>query len=168
MRYHTILSQSLIPFLVGVLLVVFSRVLALLPLFLPDFQSELTLLSNLFLFALFPLFFALFLYAGMRAAEQGCDAVEAGLVGAFSYFAVNLVKLVLSAVLSFAALGGYLGSANVLDFENVFVSALLPQYAGAEAILLNSLCGFGLGLFGALVNFAVSGLGALLVLGRKK
>ncbi len=171
MRLTKILKHSLLFILLGLVPLFLLILIQIAPLVVyavsPDMGLiDVSLATNLFLFFNFPLYALLFLYAGIRSAQRGLDVVESGLVGAFSYVIISIVRIVITALISFLSVSGY-ADILLVDFESALIGILFPSFDPNQAIIVNSVCGVALTFFGALLNFSISGLGAIFRLERK-
>lgn len=165
MNIRKILGASLIFVGVGLILVILSMILQLVSILVTDSAGEIVELINIiYSFLQIPLFFALYLIAGMRAVKtHKLDVVEAGLVAAFSYLVVALINLFLSFMLNFLVVSGILpGSAGFISGEAVLTSALFGDTAGISGLGISSICGFAMIIMGAMINFVIGGIGGIM------
>jgi hypothetical protein len=165
-----ILMASFITIGVGVVLSILSIILQLLALTITDSIGQtLDLVNSIFLILLIPVFLVLFVWTGMRAARSfGFDAVGAGLVTAFSYFVIGLVERLLNILLAVIVVKGPFDAVGFGSTEMIIASSLFGGLIGLSGIALSTVCGFGMIVFGSMVNFVIGGFGAIFTLQRSR
>jgi hypothetical protein len=148
----------------GVVLVILSLILQILPLVIPESYSDIVLLISVgYQLLLIPVFLVLFFIAGVRGVKiHKLDAIGAGAISALSYFIVALIHLFFSTILNSLVLSGLIpGGAGYGSSEAVLATALFGDVAGAMGIGASLLCGVGSILIGSVINFVVGGFGGL-------
>lgn len=158
---------------IGIILVVISLILQLLSVVITDAArlEMVSLAGVVYAFLLYPLFFVLYFWAGMRAAKRyGMDAVGAGIVSAFSAAVVGIFQLVLISVMGVAVLakGTAAASGAFATPEFVVASAVFGDIVGYTGVGLSLICGVGMIIMSTLVNFVVGGFGALFTLRKAR
>jgi hypothetical protein len=120
---------------------------------------------------LFPIFFALYFYAGYRAVREfGMDGLQAGAVCAFSHLSCSLMHFVLNTLLIVVGIGtglvsGGLGGGLSQDgsLQDAVSGAMLGGAfaggGGAAAALFNVFCSAAIVPLGMILNFCI-GYGA--------
>lgn len=153
---------------VGIVLIIISLILQLLTIMTSgDAAKTISLVSNVYAFMLYPLMFALFLWAGIRAVRKyGFDAVGAGLVAALAHFITGLAQLCLGVLLSIIVLSRFSSSVGFATPESVVAAAIFEDMMGLKGVGLSAICGIGILMFGTCVNFVVGGFGGLIALSR--
>lgn len=161
-----ILGASLLIVAIGVALVVVSMILELLSLMTTGSTEEIiSLIGTAYAFLLIPIFFGLYFWGGMRAVRKfELDAVSAGGVSAFSHVVTGLIHLALGTLLNILVVSRVVGGMGFGSAEAALAAALFGDAAGAMGIGLSAVCGFGIIIFGAMMNFVVGGVGALFIL----
>ncbi|MFN7990702.1 MAG: hypothetical protein U0R44_00945 [Candidatus Micrarchaeia archaeon] len=155
---------------IGVVLVIIGMILQLLSIVVKDgngaiVETVLTVFSVLSI----PLFFLLYLWAGIRAAKRyNFDAVGAATVAALSYLVTAFIQLFLDIILSVVVVsrgvvGSGFGSAEAAVTASVFGSAV-----GLSGIGLSAVCGIGIIILGTMINFVIGGFGALFALRKSE
>jgi len=154
----------------GMMFVVASLVLQMLPLVLePEVGATISLLSTIYLFLLYPLFFVLYFWAGMRGAKRyGLDAINSGIVTAFSSFIVGAFELIAITIITAVVLAKGTGAVGFQTPEIVVTNVVFGDIMGYRGIGLSALCGLGLVLLNSAINFVIGGLGAILALSFAK
>ena len=155
---------------IGIMLIIISLILQLLSLMAgADSATTIDLISTVYAFLLYPILFALYLWAGVRAVRKyGFDAVGAGLVSAIAYFITGIAQLVLGIILSIIVLSRFAGGAGFATPESVLAGAIFEDVMCMKGVGLSAVCGIGILLFGTVVNFVVGGFGGVLALGRTR
>ena len=161
-----ILYASFITIGIGVVLVIISLILELLTFVITDSNSELVSLAYMiFLIILYPVFLGLFLWTGYRAAKSfSFDAVGAGGVSAFSYFVIGIVELVLQTILAAIIVTKPMGVGTFGSPQMALASSLFGGIVGMKGLALSAVCGIGILILGAMINFVLGGFGALFAL----
>jgi hypothetical protein len=122
-----------------------------------------------FSFLLYPVFFLLYLWSGMRAAKNyGFDIVGAGAVAAFSSFIVTFISIIINSLLGLIVLTKPIDNLAFGSFETAFSSILFSGISDFGGIGISTLCGIGIAFVGALINFVIGGIGGWLVLSRRR
>lgn len=165
---------SLLTIGIGVVLVIASLILQLLNLVITDSSGELAgltygeivgLLYMVYLIITYPAFLALYFWTGLRAAKSyGFDAVGAGGVTAFAYFATGVIGLVLNMVLAAIVVTKPIGVGGFGSPGMLIASSLFEGISGLKGVALSAVCGIGFLLVGSLINFVIGGFGALFAL----
>jgi hypothetical protein len=152
----------------GIALVVLSTILQLLSLAISDGNEELIdTIYSAYLLLLYPVFFGLYFWTGMRAVKRfGFDAVGAATVVTLSHVVVGLVKLVLNLLLAIIVVSRPFEGGGVGSTEAAVAASLFGGAVGLSGVGLSAVCGIGLLLIGASINFVVGGFGALYALRR--
>ncbi|MEW6748920.1 MAG: hypothetical protein AB1295_04400 [Candidatus Micrarchaeota archaeon] len=165
-----ILTASLLTIGIGIVLSILSMILQLLSTIITDDIGDILDITNgLYLLILFPLFFVLFFWTGIRAVKlYGFDVMEAGYITAFSYFMIGLVEMVLHILLAILLVRGPLDTVGFGSTEMVIASSIFGGLIGLSGVALSAVCGFGMLVFGSMVNFVVGGFGALFILNRRQ
>lgn len=159
-----VLKGSLIFIGIGIVLVILSMILQLLALLLSEDYGEILQLVVIgFALLQLPIFLAMYFYAGMRAVKvHGLDAVGAGLVAAVAYFVVALVNLFFDLLLNLLVISGVIpANAGFGSAGSVIAAQVFGDIAGMVGLGASAICGFGLLLTGALINFVIGGCGGL-------
>ena len=157
---------SLLTVGIGIVLVIISIILSLLSLVVTgDNNATVDLISIVFSLLMFPVFLVLFFWTGMRAAKNyGFDAVGAGAVGAASYFVIGVIELVLEMLLAVIVVSRPMSGAGLNTPEMALASSLFGGAIGLSGIALSAVCGIGILAVGVMINFVISGFGALFAL----
>lgn len=118
---------------------------------------------------LYPLFLALYLWCGIRAARKyGFEPVGAGLVTSFSYLIIAVVQLVLDIILTLIFVSSQTTSVGFGSVESAMAAFFFGPTADISGVGLSAVCGVGVILFGLIINFVVGGFGAILALRRAR
>ena len=165
-----ILRASLFIIAAGAALVVISMILELLALLVTgSLHDPLSLISRIYSFLMVPLFLALYFYAGFRTVRKyGLDAVSAGAVSAFSHIATGLIHLGLGTVLNILVLSRVISGLTFGSAEAALAAFFFGETTGAMGVGLPVICGIGMIIAGAIINFVIGGFGGLLALSRKR
>lgn len=163
LNFRSMLMSSLMVIGVGVVLVIVLMILGLLPLALdPDYAKIVRMIGSGYAFLMIPVFFALFFICGMRAVRKfKLDSVEAGAASAFSYIVIGAVHLVLGTILNIVVLSQVIEGTGFGSAETQLASAIFGELSGAAGIGISALCGLGIILIGAMINFVIGGFGGL-------
>lgn len=168
--FQKMLFASLLTIGIGVVLVIVSLILGLLSFAITDSNAALVdLVTTVYLLLLFPLFFVLFFWTGMRAVKNyGFDAVGAGVVAAFSYAIIDLVKILLEMLLAVVVVSRSMGSGGGFGSTEMTVTAsFFGDMMGLSGVALSAVCGLGILAIGSLINFVIGGFGALFALRKQ-
>jgi hypothetical protein len=159
---------SLLVIVIGIILTILSIIVQVLPVVLPEEYSDAyDLINTSYQILLYLIFFVLFLWCGMRAAKgYGFDVVGAGLVAAFSSFVISIIKIIVNAVLGLIVISRPIGNLEFSSLESV-VASVLFKTVGVSGISISAVCGIGLALIAAMINFVIGGLGGWLVLRKR-
>ena len=165
-----IMTASFLAIGIGIALSIFSLILQLLSRLISGDAGEIIgIITAAYLLLLFPVFLGLFFWTGMRAVKlYGFDLIGAGYITAFSYFVIGLVERVLDILISILLVRGPLDAIGFGSTEMVVASSIFGDLIGLGGVALSSVCGFGMLLFGSMVNFVVGGFGALFFLSRRR
>jgi hypothetical protein len=163
-----ILRASLLIMAIGAALVVISMILELVSLILSEPAKHIvSFISTIYAFLLIPAFVALYFWAGMRAVKKyNLDVVSAGFVASFSHVIVGLVNLALGTVLNILVMSRVVGGMGFGTAEATLAAFFFGEAAGAGGIFLSEICGIGMILAGAAINFVIGGLGGLFAFRR--
>ena len=155
---------------IGIVLSIFSIILELLSLILTeDIGNYVDIAYSLYLLLMFPVFLGLFLWTGLRAVKSfNFDVVGAGYITAFCFFTIGLVEQILHMILAIIVVKGPLDAVGFGSTEMVVASSIFGGLMGLSGVALSSVCGFGMLIFGSMVNFVVGGFGALFILNRQR
>jgi len=164
--FKRMLVASLMTIGIGVVLVILSMILQLLSLVITqEYGDVVDIVAIAYSLLLIPVFFAIFIVTGMRAAKNyGFDAVGAGAVSAFSFFVISFVQLVLGIILAAVIVTRPMGGSGFGTPEMALASTLFGGFVGLSGVALSAVCGVGIILLGSLINFVVGGFGALFAL----
>ena len=125
------------------------------------------LISTIYAFLLYPLLFALYLWAGVRAVRKyNFDAIGAGIVAAFSQFITGFIQIAIGVILSIVILSRFSTGSGFATPESVVAAALFSNVSGMQGVGLSAICGMGMLIFGTVVNFVVGGFGGLVALAK--
>ncbi|MCI0503837.1 hypothetical protein L0Y65_03940 [Candidatus Micrarchaeota archaeon] len=151
---------------IGAVLVIVYMIIQLLSLVITDSNNAIIDMVNIaYTILLVPVFFALFFWTGMRAAKNyQFDAVRAGAIAAASFFIIGTIELVLEMVLAAIVVTRPMGAGNIGSPALALASSFFGGAIGMSGIALSAVCGIGILLLGALINFVVGGFGALFAL----
>ncbi|NYZ74125.1 hypothetical protein H0O00_03205 [Candidatus Micrarchaeota archaeon] len=165
--FKKMILASLLVIGIGAVLVILSVVLRLISMVVtdPDITGILDIIVIAYTVLLFPVFLVIYFWAGMRAAgAYGFDAVGAGAVSAFSSLVVGVIQLVLNMLLTLVVVARPLESSGFGTLESSLAASLFGGMMGLKGVGLTAVCGAGVVLFGALINFVVGGFGGLFAL----
>jgi hypothetical protein len=162
------LLASLLIIGIGIILTILSVIIQALPIITPEDMSDtIDMASMAFQILLYPMFFLLYLWSGMRASNNyGFDIVGAGIVASFSSLVITMIKIVLNAVLAVIVVSRPIGNFGFGSMETVVASVLFDT-AGISGVGISAICGIGLALIGAMINFVVGGVGGWIALRKK-
>jgi len=166
----TVLKASLLITAIGVALAISAIILKLVATLVTGSEAAtVSLISTTYSFFLWPVFFILYLWAGMRATRKfRLDAVGAGATSAVSFMLISFTRLLLEIVLSLLFVSRVLGGTSYISDESVIAANIFGETATkGMGILLAALCGVGVILVGGLVNFVIGGLGSIIVQRRR-
>jgi hypothetical protein len=164
--FRKLLMASVLVMGIGTVLVIIQEILATLSLVMTDSNAAtVDLIGTAFSVLMVPVFFALYLWCGIRAAKKyGFDAVGAGWVCAFSYFVTSIVHLILNLILNLVIVSKAISGSGVGSAEAALAASLFGGIVGLSGVGLSAFCGLALIIFGTMTNFVVGGTGAILVL----
>ncbi|MFH1521086.1 MAG: hypothetical protein ABID61_05565 [Candidatus Micrarchaeota archaeon] len=167
--FKKLLLASLVIIGIGIVLTILSTILKVLPAVVPDdLDSTISFISMVFSLLLYPIFFLLYFWSGVRASKNyGFDLVGAGYVAAFSYFIVTIISIIVNTLLGLIVLAKPIGNFAFGSIETVFSSILFSEVSDFGGVGISALCGVGIAIIGALMNFVIGGVGGWLVLRRK-
>ena len=167
--YRKMMFASSLTMGIGVILVIISVILELLSLALGGSYGPIfEMLSSAFILIMFPVFLVLFFWTGMRSAKNyGLDAVQSGFSTAFAYLVIALVELVLEIALAAVVITRPLGGEGFGSTKMVIISSIFGGVVGLKGVALTGVCGLGMILIGALINFVIGGFGALFALRKR-
>ena len=160
-----VLASALI-IIIGIVLVILGTILQLLGVVITGSNSAtLELISMAYSVLMLPAFLLLFFWSGMRAARRyNFDAVGAAGVAAFSYVVIAIVQLVLNIILSVVFVSKGIAAPGVGSAEAALAASLFSGASGLNGIGLSAVCGVGVIITGAMINFVIGGAGALFAL----
>lgn len=164
--FKKVLKASVLIIAIGVALVISAIILKLVSTLITGSEAAtVSLISTAYSFLLWPVFFVLYLWAGMRATRKfRLDAVGAGATSAIAFMLVGFTRLLLEIVLSLLFVSRVLGGTSYISDESVLAATIFGETATkGMGILLAALCGVGAILIGGLVNFVIGGLGSIIV-----
>ncbi len=174
MDFKNVLRASLPLIGIGTVLVVISVALQVLSLVLSgprDIMVTLPLLgetsipdlvSSAFTYFLYPAFFVLYFWGGMRGVKKcRLDTLGSALSAALAYVVTGFLHLALGLVLNLLVINGILQAVRYGTVEGTLATALFGETAGAMGIVFSAVCGVGMLATGALMNFVVGGIGAM-------
>ncbi|MBU0533133.1 hypothetical protein KKB44_06590 [Candidatus Micrarchaeota archaeon] len=163
LNIKNILRSSLLIIIIGLVLVISSLILRLLPVVLTTLDVNLlSTISMTYSFILFAIFFLLYFWAGIRAVKSyRLDTVGAGLVSAFSFFVTGIFHLLLETVLGLLFASHVIAGTFVSGGATIATAVFGDAAIGGVGIGLASVCGLGILALGTLMNFAIGGFGAL-------
>ncbi len=164
--FRRFILASVLIMIVGIALVILGAILQLLSVVITDANAPLIqLASSIYDVAEIPLFLILFFWCGMRAARGfSFDAVGAAMVTAFSYIIIAAVQLLIDVVLSLIVVSKGIPTPGFGSAEATLAASLFSGASGISGIGLSAICGVGVIVLGALINFVVGGAGALFAL----
>jgi hypothetical protein len=172
MRYDVkkMLLASILIIGIGAVLVVISLILQLLSVMIGgDTGQTIDLISTVYAFLLYPVMLALYIWAGVRATRSyGFDAIGAGIVTAFSHLVIGVIQLVIGLLLSLVVMSKGPVGAGFATPESVVAAAVFEDVMGMKGVGLSAICGIGILVFGAVVNFVVGGVGSIIAQSRNK
>jgi len=157
---------SLLTIGIGAVLVIIYMIIQLLSLVITDSNNALIDLVNLvYTVLMVPVFFALFFWTGMRAAKNyGFDAVNAAAITSASFFIIGVIELILQMLLAVIVVSRPMGAGNLGSPALALASSFFGGAIGMSGIALSAVCGIGILLLGAMINFVIGGFGALFAL----
>ena len=168
--FGRLLRASVTTIGIGVVLSIITIILQLLSLTISDSIGDIIdLASSIDMALMIPVFFVLIFWTGMQAAKShGFDAVGAGSVAAFSFFVIGLIERLLNILLAIIVIKGPLDAVGFGSTEMIISSSIFGGLLGLSGVALSALCGFGMLIFGTLINFVVGGIGAIMYLGKQR
>ncbi len=120
------------------------------------------LVSTVFTYLLYPIFFVVYFWGGMRGVKRyRLDTVGSATSTAFAYVVTGGLHLALGVLLDLLVINGLIHTVRYSSIESTLATALFGESAGAMGVLLTGVCGIGLLITGALMNFVVGGVGAV-------
>jgi len=169
--FMKIAKASLLPIVVGLLLVGIYLVLQAVPIFVSDSSTVDTLstISMVYTYLMIPLYILVYFWAGMRAVKKfGLDAIGAGLTSAFAFLVTGLANVALGVLLNLIVLAQVIKDIDFRSPESVLAASILGDLEGRSGVAVTAICGVALIVVGALLNFVIGGLGGIKVLSRKR
>jgi hypothetical protein len=119
--------------------------------------------STAFTYLMYPLFFVMYFWGGLRGIKRyRLDTVGSATSTAFSYVVTGGLHLALGVLLNLLVINGIIDTVRYGSVEAALATALFGETGGAMGVLFAGLCGIGALLIGALMNFVVGGVGAIL------
>ena len=116
-----------------------------------------------FSYLMYPLFLLLYLWGGRRGVKRyRLDTIGSATSTALSYVVTGALHIALGLMLSLLVINGIIVTGSYGSVESTLATALFGETAGAMGIAMTGLCGAGVLAIGALVNFVVGGLGAII------
>lgn len=167
--FRKVMLASFLTIGIGIVLSILSMILQLLSVIITeDIGDYIDIAFTAYQLIMFPVFLGLFLWTGMRAVRgHGFDAVGAGYITAFTFFVIGLVERILQMFLAILVVKGPLDAVGFGSTEMVIASSIFGGLIGLSGVALSAVCGFGMLIFGSMVNFVVGGFGALFTLNRQ-
>lgn len=164
--YRRFILASALVIIIGIVLVILGMILQLLSVVMSQSDAAtVEMVSSVYSVVMIPVFLALFFWSGMRAAKRyGFDAVGGASVAAFSYVVIGLIQLVLNLILSVVVISKGIAAPGFGSAEAALVASLFSGASGLSGIGLSAVCGIGIIVTGAVINFVVGGAGALFAL----
>jgi hypothetical protein len=96
----------------------------------------------------------------MRSAKRyRSDLMECGVVAAFSHVVIGIVSLIINVLVGILALANVLNASGLKSNEAVVSGVMFGGVVGAMGVGLGVVCGIGLIILGALLNFMIGALG---------
>lgn len=166
-----IAKASLLPIVVGLLLVGIYLVLQAVPIFVSDSSivNILRTISMVYTYLMIPLYILVYFWAGMMAVKKfGLDSIGAGLTSAFAYLVTGLANLAFGVLLNLIVLAQVIPGIDFRSPESVLAASILGDLEGRSGVAVTAICGVALIAIGVLLNFVIGGLGGLFVLTRKR
>jgi len=160
---RNILGASMLPIIISVLLVIGYVVLEVVS-FVADqsLQGAISLLTSIYLYAMFPIYFVVFLWAGARSVRKyRLDAIGAGMVSAFSYFVAATFNLIVTSLIGLLVIKQYIDIPGFRSTESTLAASLIGDVAGTSGVGISFLCGAGMIFMGMLANFVIGSFGGL-------
>jgi hypothetical protein len=175
MDIKNVLRASLPLIGIGIILVIISVVLQLASLLLTgpkDIMVVLPLLgdtsvpdlaSTAFTYFLYPLFFILYFLGGMRGIKKyRLDTIGSATSAALAYVVTGVLHLALGTLMNLLVINGIIAPMRYSSRDSTMATALFGELGGAIGIASAAICGIGVLLIGALMNFVVAGFGAII------
>lgn len=165
---RNIFGASMLPIIISVLLVIGFVVLEVLS-FVVD-QSligTVSLLTSIYLYAMFPVHFVVFLWAGARSVRKyRLDAIGAGMVASFTYFVAATFNLLVTSLIGLLVIKEYVDIPGFRSTESTLAASLIGDVAGTSGVGISFLCGAGMIIMGMLANFVIGSFGGLVTTPR--
>lgn len=121
------------------------------------------LASTVFNYVMYPLFFIVYLWGGRRGVKRyRLDTLGSATSVALAYLITGFLGVALGLVISLLVINNILHTARYGSVESTLATALFGETAGAMGIALTGLCGVGVLCIGALMNFVIGGIGAII------
>ncbi len=158
------IGKASVPIIVlGVVLVLLQTMFHVLPSFLEPSDAEIAeMIDTVFTFFAVLLFMALYALAGFRAVKKfGLDPMGAGQVAALSYTTVAIINLLINTIVELLIVNHILDITGFRTAEAAVTAAVLDHVSGGGGVLISSLCGLGIIIIGALMNFIVGALAGI-------
>ncbi len=166
--FGKLIGSSLLVIGIGLLLVVLSAILNIVSIMVSAdaLGDTIGLVNTIFAILLYPIFFLLFLWSGMRAVgnKYGFDVVGAGISTAISYMVVAGTQVVLDVVITALVVSKLITGAGFGSTESIIMASLFGDLVGFKGAGLSAICGVGMIALGMFVNFVVGGFGGLIAL----
>lgn len=120
------------------------------------------LASTVFTYLMYPVFFAVYFWGGMRGVKRyKLDTLGSAGAAAAAYVATGFLHLALGILLDLMVINGILHTVRYSSVESTLATAVFGETAGAMGIVLSGVCGLGVLVTGALMTFVVAGVGAI-------
>ena len=165
---RNILGASVLPIIISIVLVIIWVGLEVAS-FLIDsgLHDTLQLISNIYMYAMFPIYLVIYLWAGARAVRRyRQDAIGAGIVSAFSYIVSGIFHLIITSIIGLMVVKQFVDIPGFHSTESTLAASLVGDVAGTSGVGISFLCGAGIIIMGALANFVVGSFGGLFATGR--
>lgn len=165
-----ILASSTIAIVIGVILVLISTVAHIVPQYIStDAAKVANSVVSIFDYAMIIIFALLYLWTGMRAAKKyRADLLESALAAAFSHTIVGVVSLIVNVLVGILALANIVNGSGIKANESVISGLIFSGVVGAAGIGANVVCGIGLIVLGALINFMIGAVGGFFGRGKSQ
>jgi hypothetical protein len=121
------------------------------------------LASTAFSYLLYPIFFVVYLWGGIRGIKRyRLDTTGSALAVALSYVVAGFLNLALGVLISLLVINDIIHTLRFGTLESTLATVVFGETAGAMGIAFTGLCGVGILAIGALMNFVVGGVGAII------
>ena len=156
-----IIASSTVSIGIGILLVLISTLVHIIPSYISsDAAKVASTIVTVFDYVIIIAFIALYIWTGMRAARRyRSDSMECGVIAAFSHTIVGIVSLIINVLVGILALANILNASGLKSNEAVVSGVVFGGVVGAMGIGVSVICGIGLIVLGALLNFMIGALG---------